>query len=76
MMSMHNLIKYSDNYLKPCRTLFLSCRDEADTTLTLIWVVTLKLHPPPPLKLVRVMLETSNLACRYTPIFSFRKYTF
>ena len=47
MMSMHNLIKYSDNYLKPCRTLFLSCRDEADTTLTLIWVVTLKLHPPP-----------------------------
>ena len=30
----------------------------------------------PCLKLVRIMLETSNLACKYTPIYSFRKYTF
>ena len=28
------------------------------------------------LKPVKIMLETSNLACKYTPIFSFRKYTF
>ena len=28
------------------------------------------------LKLVRIMLETSNLARKYTPIFSFRKYAF
>ena len=27
-------------------------------------------------KLVRIMLETSNLARKYTAIFSFRKYTF
>ena len=27
---------------------------------------------PSCLKLVRIMLETSNLACKYTPIFSFR----
>ena len=31
---------------------------------------------PPCLKLVRIMLETSNLARKYTPICSFRKYTF
>ena len=30
----------------------------------------------PYLKLVRIMLETSNLACKYTDICSFRKYTF
>ena len=28
------------------------------------------------LKPVKIMLETSNLACKYTPICSFRKYTF
>ena len=53
--------------------------------LTLIWVGFLgirfevgggKIIPPPCLKLVRVMLETSNLARKYTPICSFRKYTF
>ena len=34
-------------------------------------------HPPSPcLKLVRIMLETSNLAGKYTSIYSFRKYTF
>ena len=30
----------------------------------------------PCLKLVRIMLETSNVALKYTPICSFRKYTF
>ena len=30
--------------------------------------------PPPCLKLVRIMLETSKFARKYTPIFSFRKY--
>ena len=30
----------------------------------------------PCLKLVRIMLETSDLTRKYTPIFSFRKYTF
>ena len=30
----------------------------------------------PYLTLVRIMLETSNLASKYTPICSFRKYTF
>ena len=30
----------------------------------------------PRLKLVRIMLESSNLARKYTPICSFRKYTF
>ena len=30
----------------------------------------------PRLKLVKIMLETSNLAHKYTPICSFRKYTF
>ena len=30
----------------------------------------------PCLKLVRIMLETSNLVRKYTPICSFRKYTF
>ena len=56
--------------------------------LTLIWVGFLgvrfelegggggKLPPTPCLKLVRIMLETSNAARKYTPIFSFRKYTF
>ena len=32
--------------------------------------------PTPCLKLVRIMLETSYLACTYTHICSFRKYTF
>ena len=31
---------------------------------------------PPCLKLVRIMLETSNLVCKYKPICSFRKYIF
>ena len=31
---------------------------------------------PPFLKLVRIMLETSNLAHKYTHTFRFRKYTF
>ena len=53
--------------------------------LTLTWVGFLgvrfevrvgKLPPPPCLKLVRIMLETSNLARKYTPICSFRKYSF
>ena len=30
----------------------------------------------PCLKLVRIMLETSNVARKHTHIFSFRKYTF
>ena len=59
-------------------------------TLTLIWVDFLGVHfevvwggeggvkliPPSCLKLVRIMLETSNLALKYTPICSFRNYTF
>ena len=59
-------------------------------SLALIWADFLevrleweKISPPPPpsatppfLKLVRIMLETSNLARKYTPICSFRKYTF
>ena len=36
----------------------------------------IKLPPAPFLKLVRVMLETSHLAHKHTPIFSFRRYTF
>ena len=32
--------------------------------------------PTPCLKLVRIMLETSYLACTYTHIYGFRKYTF
>ena len=52
--------------------------------LTLIWVGFLGVRfevggggqIPPRLKLVRIMLETSNLARKYTPICSFRKYTF
>ena len=32
--------------------------------------------PPPCLKHVTIMLETSNLARKYTPVCSFRKYTF
>ena len=57
--------------------------------LTLIWVGFLgvrfevakgadKITLPPPLclKLVRIILETTNLASKYTHIFSFRKYTF
>ena len=57
--------------------------------LTLIWVGFLgvrfevakgadKITLPPPLclKLVRIILETYNLASKYTHIFSFRKYTF
>ena len=36
-----------------------------------------KIIPPSHcLKPVKIMLETSNLACKYTPICSFRKYTF
>ena len=35
-----------------------------------------KTTPPPCLKLVRVMLETSHLARKYTSLCSFRKYTF
>ena len=31
---------------------------------------------PSCLKLVRIMIETSNLACKYTPIFSFRNIPF
>ena len=31
---------------------------------------------PPCLKLVRIMLETSNMARKYTHLCSFRKYTF
>ena len=58
-------------------------------TLTLLWVDFLGVHfevvwggegvkliPPSCLKLVRIMLETSNLARKYTPICSFRNYTF
>ena len=52
--------------------------------LTLIWVDFLGIcfevgevgKITPCLKLVRVMLETSNLVNTYTHIFSFRKYTF
>ena len=56
--------------------------------LTLIWVGFLgipfevggrvKFSPPLHfcLKLVRIMLETSYVARKYTPIFSFWKYTF
>ena len=57
--------------------------------LTLIWVGFLgvrfdgawgrggKITPPPSgLKLVKIMLEASNLARKYTLICSFRKYTF
>ena len=59
--------------------------------LTLIWVGFLvacfevevgggKITPPPPihprLKLVRIILETWNLVRKFTPICSFRKYTF
>ena len=61
------------NFIQPC-------------ALTLIWVGFLgvrfevgggdKITPPPCLKLVTIMLETSNLARKYTPICGFRKYTF
>ena len=52
--------------------------------LTLIWVGVLGVRfevegggkITPRLKPVRIMLETSNLARKYTPICSFRKYTF
>ena len=54
------------------------------TKLTLIWVGFLGFRfevgeggkITPRLKLVRIMLETLNLARKYTPICSFRKYTF
>ena len=63
---------------------------QAPSNLNLIWVdflgvrfevggggkITLSPLLPPCLKLVRIMLETSNLARKYTPICSFRKYTF
>ena len=55
-------------------------------SLTLIWVGFLgvcfevgggvKLPPPPGLKLVRDMLETSNLVHKHTLICSFRNITF
>ena len=55
--------------------------------LTLIWVGFLGVRfevgrggttppPPPRLKVVRIMLESWNLARNYTAICSFRKYTF
>ena len=51
---------------------------------TLMWVGFLgaqgvKLPTPPPptcLKLVRIMLETWDLVCKYTHIYSFRQYIF
>ena len=53
------------------------------STLTLIWLGFLVVrfevgwvNLPPCLKPVRIMLETSNLARKYTPICSYRKYTF
>ena len=50
-------------------------------TLTLIWVDFLGVRfevwgVPPCLKPVKIMLETSNLARKYTSVCSFRKYTF
>ena len=33
-------------------------------------------YSPPLLKLVRITLQTSNLARKYTHIYSFRKFTF
>ena len=53
-------------------------------SLTLIWVGFLGVRfevrggvkLTPCLKLVRIMLETSNLARKYTHLCSFRKYTF
>ena len=57
-----------------------------DSVLTLIWVGFLGVcfevgwrgggKITPFLKLIRIMLETWNLARKYTRIFSFRKYTF
>ena len=53
--------------------------------LTLIWMGFLGVRfevgegggkNTPCLKPVRIMLETSNLARKYTPICSFKKYTF
>ena len=52
--------------------------------LTLIWMGFLGVRfevgeggvKIPRLKPVRIMLETSNLARKYTPICSFKKYTF
>ena len=53
-------------------------------SLTLIWVGSLGVFfegeggvkLPHSLKLVRIVLETSNLASNYTLVCSFRKYTF
>ena len=52
-------------------------------SLTLVWVGFLGVRfdwrdgrTTPCLKLVRIMLASSNLARKYTHIFSFRKYTF
>ena len=56
-------------------------------SLTLIWVGFLgvgfevgrgggELPPPPYIKLVKIMPETSNLARKYTHLCSFREYTF
>ena len=54
-----------------------------DLMLTQIWVGVLGVRfevggkiTSPCLKLVKIMLETSNLASKYTSICSFRKYTF
>ena len=59
------------------------CRKNQPIHLTLIWVDFLGVRfevggtiTPLSLKPVRIMLETSNLARKYTPICSFRKYTF
>ena len=65
-----------------------SLNESAQTIdLTLIWVGFLGVRfevgrgggvklPSPCLKPVRIMLENSNLARKYTAICSFRKYTF
>ena len=70
------------------RNIFAFCLLRVALYLTLIWVGFLggsfwggprgadKLPPAPCLKLVRIMLETSHLAHKHTPIFSFRRYSF
>ena len=62
--------------------MYLADLDAACLYLTLIWVGFLGVRfevggkIPPRLKLVKIMLETSNLARKYTLMCSFRKYTF
>ena len=67
--------------------LFHLLSSDNEASLTLIWVAFLGVRfemggvvrgggELPRLKLVRITLETSNLARKYTPICSFRKYTF